>query len=125
MKHDSLSDDVNKKITFAEEHGLTFRALRIGDVLEIATLYSVYKFKMLNPPKGLAIASGGKYFTEPQRVFLHGSNFGGSMIKLGWVGIGTWLELMPKVSEHIVILSMTTGIKLNGKMLIDKSLQEE
>ena len=126
MKHENLSDDVNKKITFAEEHGIIFRDLRMGDVLEIATLYSVYNFKMLDPPKGLAVASGsGKHFPSPTRVHLHGSNFGGSMIKLGWVGIGTWLELKPIVANHITCLSMTTGIKLNGKILTDKSLQEE
>ena len=125
MKHESLSDDVCQKITFAEEHGITFRDLKIGDELEIATLYSVYKFKMLDPPKGLAVASGtGKHFPSPTKVTLHGSNFGGSMLKLGWVGIGTWLELRNPLQNHITTLSMTTGIKLNGKILSDESLQD-
>ncbi len=123
MKHKNLSDDVCKKITFAEEHGLTFRALKKGDVLQITTIHSVYNFRMIDPTKGLAVASGtGKAFPQPTPVTLHGSNFGGSMIKMGWVGIGTWLELRDPHKNTITVLSMTKGIRLNGTPLVDKSL---
>ena len=125
MKHENLSDDVCKKVTFAEEHGLMFSQLAIGDELEITTLHSVYKFKMLDPPKGLAVGSGtGKAILQQTKVNLHGSNFGGSMIKMNWVGIGTWLEFRNPLQNYITTLSMTKGIKLNGKMLSDKSLQD-
>ena len=124
MKHPNLSEDVCRKVTFTEEHGLMFWDLCIGDELEIITIHSVYKFKMLDPPKGLAVASGnGKHFPSPTNVNLHGSNFGGSMIKMGWVGIGTWLELRNPSKNYITCLSMTTGIKLNETPLVDKSLQ--
>lgn len=125
MNHPNLSDDVNKKVSFADAHGLTFRLLNKGDELTIVTDNSIYIFKMLDPSKGLAIGAGnGQHLREPQRVNLHGSNFGGSMIKLGWVAVGTWLELKPIVANGITVLSMTTAIKLNGKLLTDKSLQE-
>ena len=123
--HPNLTDDVNKKLAFSQEHGIMFSELAVGDELQIVTIHSVYTFKMLDPPKGLAVGSGtGKCFPSPTKVHLHGSNFGGSMIKMNWVGIGTWLEFRNPLQNHITTLSMTKGIKLNGKILSDKSLQD-
>lgn len=45
---------------------------------------------------GLAVRPDGskpKYLAEPTQVNIHGSTWGGSMIKLGYLGVGMYLEM--------------------------------
>jgi hypothetical protein len=39
------------------------------------------------------IVQGGKFFPEPTKAILNGSTWGGSMIKLGWIGYGMCMEI--------------------------------
>lgn len=126
MNHPNLSDDVNRKLKFAEKHGLMFTALDKGDVLGIETQEATYLFKAIDPKKGgFEVIGVGDLLPEPVgglKVFLHGSNFGGSMIKLGWVAIGTRLEMYTPEWDSKTVLSYTKSISLNGTPLIDDSL---
>ena len=38
------------------------------------------------------VVQGGAFFPERTRACLNGSSFGGSCLKLGWVGIGLHME---------------------------------
>ena len=53
---------------------------------------SVYRITILQPHTREVLVQGGKFFTERTRACLSGSNFGGSCLKIGWVGLGLHME---------------------------------
>ena len=52
---------------------------------------SVYRITILTPYLR-EVVQGGKFFPTRTRARLSGSTFGGSCLKLGWVGLGLHLE---------------------------------
>jgi hypothetical protein len=73
--------------------GVTLKTLKPCDMIHTRTLNSDYEIFLLDPESGLALVRGGKYFAEPREAIVSGSNFGGSMLKLGWLGRGLSMEL--------------------------------
>ncbi len=53
---------------------------------------SVYRITILTSHAREVLVQGGKFFPERTRACLNGSNFGGSCLKMGWVGLGLHLE---------------------------------
>ncbi len=60
--------------------------------LVVRTDNSVYRITILKPHAGEVLVQGGKFFPERTRACLSGSTFGGSCLKIGWVGLGLHLE---------------------------------
>ena len=60
--------------------------------LVVRTDNSVYRITILTPHAREVLVQGGKFFPERTRACLSGSSFGGSCLKLGWVGLGLHLE---------------------------------
>ena len=60
--------------------------------LVVRTDNSVYRITILQPHLREVLVQGGKFFPERTRACLSGSNFGGSCLKLGWVGLGLHME---------------------------------
>ncbi len=60
--------------------------------LVVRTDNSVYRITILKPHAGEVLVQGGKFFPERTRACLSGSTFGGSCLKLGWVGLGLHME---------------------------------
>ena len=60
--------------------------------LVVRTDNSVYRITILTPHLREVLVQGGKFFPERTRACLSGSSFGGSCLKLGWVGLGLHLE---------------------------------
>ena len=60
--------------------------------LVVRTDNSVYRITILTPHAGEVLVQGGKFFPERTRACLSGSTFGGSCLKMGWVGLGLHLE---------------------------------
>ena len=60
--------------------------------LVVRTDNSVYRITILTPHTREVLVQGGKFFPERTRACLNGSSFGGSCLKLGWVGLGLHLE---------------------------------
>ena len=60
--------------------------------LVVQTDNSVYQITVLQPYKREVFVQGGAFFPERRRACLSGSSFGGSCLKLGWVGIGLHME---------------------------------
>ncbi len=60
--------------------------------LVVRTDNSVYRITILTPHAREVLVQGGKFFPERTRACLSGSNFGGSCLKIGWVGLGLHLE---------------------------------
>ena len=60
--------------------------------LMVQTDNSVYQITILQPHTREVFVQGGAFFPERTRACLNGSSFGGSCLKLGWVGIGLHME---------------------------------
>ena len=60
--------------------------------LVVRTDNSVYRITILTPHAREGLIQGGKFFPERTRACLSGSNFGGSCLKIGWVGLGLHME---------------------------------
>ena len=60
--------------------------------LVVRTDNSVYQITVLKPHAREVFVQGGAFFPERTRACLNGSSFGGSCLKLGWVGIGLHME---------------------------------
>ena len=60
--------------------------------LMVRTDNSVYQITILQPHAREVVVQGGAFFPERTRACLSGSSFGGSCLKMGWVGIGLHME---------------------------------
>ncbi len=60
--------------------------------LVVRTDNSVYRITILAPHLREVLVQGGKFFPERTRACLSGSTFGGSCLKIGWVGLGLHME---------------------------------
>jgi hypothetical protein len=90
--HPNLSDEVNRHIVCSEvEGGVFLRDLAADTELQIFTRNRCYKLIFLG--EGHALISGHpKYCPEPVLVAIAGSTWGGSMLKLRFLGRGMHLE---------------------------------
>ncbi len=60
--------------------------------LVVRTDNSIYRITILKPHLREVLVQGGKFFPERTRACLSGSTFGGSCLKIGWVGLGLHME---------------------------------
>ena len=60
--------------------------------LVVRTDNSVYRIMILKPHACEVLVQGGKFFPKHTRACLSGSTFGGSRLKMGWVGLGLHVE---------------------------------
>lgn len=73
--------------------GIALESLEPFDTLRVQTLNSDYRIFLLDPKTGRALVEGGCHFPEPTEAIVNGSNFGGSTLKVGWIGIGLRIEM--------------------------------
>jgi hypothetical protein len=90
--HANLSDGVNRNIVQSEvEGGVHLRDVPPGTVLEVKTQNRAYT--ILYKGWDQALISGHPVFCpEPVPVTIHGSTWGGSMLKSRFIGRGMRLE---------------------------------
>lgn len=83
------------KIKQSEKDGGVFlQDIPNGHIVEVHTRNSVYVIAVIDKEKGkVAIQGNGKHLQQPTVGYLQGSTFGGSMLKVGWIGIGMHLEV--------------------------------
>jgi hypothetical protein len=79
-----------KKLIASAKDGIDLGRLPIGTIVEARTKNSLYKIKKLE--NGEHEIEGGKHFPEPCINGINGSTWGGSMIKMNWLGIGMHIE---------------------------------
>ena len=101
--HASLSDEVNRNIVQSEiEGGVFLEGLPPDTVLHIRTQHHFYTALLLG--EGSALISGHpRYCPQPVQVIIAGSTWGGSMLKVRFIGRGMHLEFHhPAYSTPIV-----------------------
>ena len=107
-----LSDAVNGNIVQSEiEGGVHLRDVEPGTVLEVETENRAYTIRYQG--LGLALISGHPVFCpEPVLVTIHGSTWGGSMIKAQYLGRGMHMEFCHPGLPGVVITSPIVDIKM-------------
>jgi hypothetical protein len=73
--------------------GVAFGALEPGTVIVVSTRHTCYRFVVVDGPGQRALVTGGWLFPESTAVRLEGATGGGSVLKVGWIGVGLRLEL--------------------------------
>ncbi len=84
---DGFTDEV------ARASGVALGELEALTTLVVTTLNSLYRVVVLEPPRTRILIQGGEFFPEPTEAQLAGASFGGSMIKLSWLGCGLRMEV--------------------------------
>jgi len=103
MPHPNLSDEVNRNIVQSEiEGGVFLVGLPPDAVLQIRTQHHLYTAQLLG--EGSALISGHpQYCPQPVQVTIAGSTWGGSMLKMRFIGRGMQLEFHhPAYSTPII-----------------------
>jgi hypothetical protein len=89
--HPNLSDKINRNIRESElTGGIMWKDLPTGARAEVQTKNTLYKLEKRE--EGTYIEGHAKYCPTPTKCVIQGSTWGGSMLKMGWIGIGMHLE---------------------------------
>ncbi len=113
--HQNLSDQINGNIIRSEiEGGVDLRQLPPESMLKVETRNRAYTIVMQRDCNAL-ISGHPEYCPEPVLVRIHGSNWGGSMIKTAYLGRGMHLEFRHPMFEGLIVTSPIQDIHLLAK----------
>lgn len=98
-------DDITNSPDF--KIGLNTRKLKPGTKLEVTTKNSTYHIDILDYG-GNVIVHGGKYAKTPTKARLTGSTWGGTQLRVGWIGPDMHMEFW---FAHMPRPFVTTGVK--------------
>ena len=111
LPHPNLGDQVNSNIVQSEiEGGVQLAALPPATVLQIQTQNHRYTAVMLGGSEAL-ISGHPEYCPEPVQVAISGSTWGGSMLKLRFIGRGMHLEFCHPSYRTPIITSRIQDIQ--------------
>jgi hypothetical protein len=108
--HPNLSDEVNGNIVHSEiEGGVFLEDLPPSTVLQIYTQHRCYTAVILGGSQAL-ISGHPEYCPEPVPVAIAGSTWGGSMLKMHFVGRGMHLEFHHPEYRTPIVTSLVQDI---------------
>ena len=121
VPHPNLSDRINRNIIQSEiEGGVYLDHLPRGAVLEIETQNRFYT--LVNRGQGEALIWGHPRFCpSPVLVRINGSNWGGSMLKVRFIGRGMHLEFRHPDFEGPIITSAIIDIRLKNAATVERT----
>jgi hypothetical protein len=73
--------------------GLAIRGLEPWSLVDVQTANTLYRLTILDPYESLILIQGGRHFADVTEARLSGSSFGGSLLKLHFIGCGMHLEV--------------------------------
>ena len=82
---DGFTDEV------ARSAGISVCNLEPLTTLVVETCNSVYRIVVSD--RTAILVQGGRFFPDVTPAHLHGSSFGGSFLKMAWIGIGLRMEI--------------------------------
>ena len=103
-------DDVIEAVSQAD--GIRLTDLDAFTTLVVQTDNSIYEITILKPHTREVLVQGGAFFPARRRACLSGSSFGGSCLKLGWVGLGLHMEF--HADDQWVITSHVRSIAVES-----------
>jgi len=75
----------------AEARGIYLRNIEPLTTIVVRTQNS--RYRILITDGTAAIVRGGAFFPEPTPARIDGSSFGGTLLKVGWIGVGLRMEI--------------------------------
>jgi hypothetical protein len=114
--HPNLADEVNRGIVRSEiEGGVFLNDLPPDTVLEIQTMHHCYKAVLLGGSEAM-ISGHPEFCPEPVQVAIAGSTWGGTMLKLQYVGRGMHLEFRHPDYKTPIVTSAIQEIRDNAPL---------
>jgi hypothetical protein len=109
--HENLGNEVNRELVQSEiEGGVRLQDLEPGSMLRVHTQNTCYEIVVLHD--GLAYLSGHPlYCPQPVLVTIAGSTWGGSMLKVRFIGRGMHLEFHHPGHPAPIITSIIREIR--------------
>jgi hypothetical protein len=95
--------------------GLNLRSLPAGTEVVVDTRNSRYRFVMLDGSGWNALVEGGRYFPQETTARVEGSTLGGSLLKMGWIGLGLFLEI--SVHGQRIVTSRVRSIRIDASSI--------
>jgi hypothetical protein len=121
MPHPNLGDEVNGNIVRSEiEGGVSLGDLPPSTVLEIQTQHHRYTAVFLGESQAL-ISGHPEFCPEPVLVAIAGSTWGGSMLKLRYIGRGMHLEFCHPEYRTPIITSRIQEVRERIALGFDES----
>jgi hypothetical protein len=109
--HPNLADEVNRSIIQSEiEGGVFLDELPPSTVLQIQTMHHCYTAVLLGGSEAL-LSGHPEFCPQPVQVAIAGSTWGGSMLKLQYVGRGMHLEFRHPLYATPIITSPIQEIR--------------
>jgi len=110
--HPNLADEINRGIVQSEvEGGVFLNDLPPSTVLEIQTMHHLYTAVLLGGSEAM-LSGHPEFCPKPVQVAIAGSTWGGSMLKLQYVGRGMHLEFRHPDYTGPIITSPIVDIRL-------------
>jgi hypothetical protein len=107
--HPNLSDEVNAAIAESELAGGAYvNKLAVGKKLLVQTKNTLYTVERRED--GLYISGNAKYCPVPTKCRIPGSNFGGSMLKMDFVGRGMYMEFHTDEHPTVIVTSQVQEV---------------
>lgn len=101
----NLHPEIERRIEEQKKQGgIEIDKQPIGTRIEAQTRNTLYKIEIL--AGGKAKVEGGRYFSEPKETRISGSTWGGSMLKMHWLGIGMHIEFPECTTTPVVKLKI-------------------
>ncbi len=117
MGHPNLSDDVNRNIDQSDRDGGVFLTdVPVGTIIKFQTRNTKYTIVKTGEKYGDCTIQGHpKYCPIPTKAYIHGSTWGGSMIKMDFVGKGMHLEFSTDEHKGNILTTEIQSIELSLK----------
>jgi hypothetical protein len=73
--------------------GISVQSLEAGSMFLVTTRHHDYRFVVVDAAQQRALITGGSLFPESTEIRVEGATTRGSVVKIGWIGIGLPLEM--------------------------------
>ena len=108
---------------FAEEVALT-KGINVREAeplvpIVVTTQNSVYRIVPLRWGDSDVLVQGGQFFPEPTEACLAGSTFGGSFLKVSWIGIGMHMEINTGNGGGPIITTRVANVRIERDQTTD------
>ncbi len=105
----NLGPEINNNIAQSvKDGGIFLDTLKSGDIVTVETYNSTYIIEVVDGTK--VKITGGSYFLEPTEAIINGSTWGGSMIKIGFIGKGMYMEIYSELLSKRITASEIENI---------------
>jgi len=97
--------------------GIAVQKLAAFDTIYVHTANGDYRLFLLDPEERHVMVEDGRLFVEPVEMSLSGSTFGGSMLKMGWIGVGLQMEFYAhgnRITSPVVL-----SVRVDRELTID------